>query len=48
MDLEPGSQVLIADGSIVLEVVSTSPKKGTVRAKCLNSAMLGCAGPPRP
>ena len=45
MDLRPGSQVLIADGSIVLEVVSTDPKQGTVRAKCLNSATLGCAGP---
>ena len=43
VDLKPGSQVLIADGSIVLEVISTDPKKGTVRAKCLNSATLGCA-----
>ena len=43
VDLKPGSQVLIADGSIVLEVVSTDPKQGTVRARCLNSATLGCA-----
>ena len=41
MDVQPGSQILIADGSIVLEVVSTDPKKGTVRAKCLNNAKLG-------
>ena len=43
VDVQPGSQILIADGSIVLEVLSTNPKAGTVRAKCLNNATLGCA-----
>ncbi|KAG2438780.1 hypothetical protein HXX76_005322 [Chlamydomonas incerta] len=40
-DVKPGSQILCADGSIVLEVVSTDPAAGTVRARCMNSAMLG-------
>jgi len=40
-DLKPGSQVLCADGSIVLEVISTDPAAGTVRARCKNTAMLG-------
>ena len=43
--MKPGSQILCADGSIVLEVLSTNPKAGTVRAKCLNNATLGCADP---
>ncbi len=41
VDLKPGSQILCADGSIVMEVVSTDPAGGTVRARCLNTAMLG-------
>lgn len=41
VDVQPGSQILIADGSIVLEVLSTDPKAGTVRARCLNNATLG-------
>lgn len=40
-DLKPGSAILCADGSIVMEVVSTDPAAGTVRARCKNSAMLG-------
>ncbi|EFJ41139.1 cytosolic pyruvate kinase [Volvox carteri f. nagariensis] len=40
-DVKPGSQILCADGSIVLEVISTDPAAGTVRARCMNSAMLG-------
>ncbi|BDA42308.1 Pyruvate kinase, cytosolic isozyme [Coccomyxa sp. Obi] len=40
-DVHPGSQILCADGSIVLEVISTDPKAGTVRAKCMNNATLG-------
>jgi pyruvate kinase len=32
---------LCADGSIVLEVISTDPAAGTVRARCRNTAMLG-------
>lgn len=40
-DLKPGSAILCADGSIVMEVVSTDPAKGTVRARCKNTAVLG-------
>jgi pyruvate kinase len=40
-DLRPGSSILCADGSIVLEVISTDPAAGTVRARCKNTAMLG-------
>ncbi|KAK9835247.1 hypothetical protein WJX81_008602 [Elliptochloris bilobata] len=40
-DVKPGSQILCADGSIVLEVLSTNPKAGTVHCKCLNNATLG-------
>ncbi|GLC37228.1 hypothetical protein PLESTB_000993700 [Pleodorina starrii] len=40
-DVKPGSQILCADGSIVLEVISTDPAAGTVRARCMNTAMLG-------
>ena len=42
VDMKPGSQILCADGSIVMEVISTDPKAGTVRVKCLNNATLGC------
>ena len=41
VDMKPGMQILCADGSIVLEVISTNPTAGTVRARCLNNAMLG-------
>ena len=40
-DVKPGSQILCADGSIVLEVLSTNVKAGTVHCKCLNNATLG-------
>jgi pyruvate kinase len=40
-DVKPGSTILCADGSIVLEVVSTNPGAGTVQARCKNTAMLG-------
>lgn len=40
-DVQPGSSILCADGSIVLEVISTDPAAGTVRARCKNTAMLG-------
>ena len=40
-DVRPGSQILCADGSIVLEVVSTDVGAGTVTARCLNNATLG-------
>jgi pyruvate kinase len=39
--VQPGSSILCADGSIVLEVISTDPAAGTVRARCKNTAMLG-------
>eukprot|EP00798_Chlamydomonas_sp_ICE-L_P000272 gene272-1601_t len=39
-DVKPGSQILIADGSIVLEVLTTNPSAGSVRCKCLNIAVL--------
>jgi pyruvate kinase len=42
-DVKKGSQILCADGSIVLEVISTDVKAGTVRARCLNNAVLGWA-----
>ena len=38
-----GSQILCADGSIVLEVLATNPAAGTVRCRCCNNATLGCA-----
>lgn len=41
VDLKPGSQILCADGSIVMEVISTDPAAGTVRARCMNTAVLG-------
>lgn len=40
-DVAPGSTILVADGSISLEVLSTNPAKGTVQARCLNTATLG-------
>jgi pyruvate kinase len=40
-DVKKGSVILVADGSISLEVLSTDPKAGTVQAKCLNTATLG-------
>ncbi len=41
IDVKPGSQILCADGSIVMECISTDPAAGTVRARCLNTAVLG-------
>lgn len=41
VDMKKGMQILCADGSIVLEVVSTDPQAGTVRARCMNNATLG-------
>ena len=40
-DVGPGTTILCADGSIVLEVLSTDKAAGTVRARCMNTAMLG-------
>lgn len=41
VDMKPGMQILCADGSIVLEVISADPNSGTVRARCMNNAVLG-------
>lgn len=41
VDVQPGSQILCADGSIVLEVLKCNPDQGTVRCKCTNNATLG-------
>jgi hypothetical protein len=46
VDMRKGMQILCADGSIVLEVVSTNPSAGTVRARCMNNATLGYPPPP--
>lgn len=43
IDVKVGSQILCADGSIVLEVLETNPKEGTVKCRCCNNASLGCA-----
>lgn len=42
-DVHKGSQILCADGSIVLEVIETDPAAGIVTCKCQNNAKLGCA-----
>lgn len=41
VDVQPGSQILCADGSIVLEVLKCNPDQGTVRCRCTNNATLG-------
>eukprot|EP00208_Stichococcus_sp_RCC1054_P007328 CAMPEP_0206143566 /NCGR_PEP_ID=MMETSP1473-20131121/21028_1 /ASSEMBLY_ACC=CAM_ASM_001109 /TAXON_ID=1461547 /ORGANISM="Stichococcus sp, Strain RCC1054" /LENGTH=509 /DNA_ID=CAMNT_0053539035 /DNA_START=205 /DNA_END=1734 /DNA_ORIENTATION=+ len=40
-DVKKGSQILCADGSIVLEVIDTDPAAGIVTCKCQNNAKLG-------
>ena len=40
-DVEPGKHILIADGSLDLEVLSCDEFSGTVRARCRNSATIG-------
>ena len=40
-DVGPGSQILIADGSIVLVVISCDVEGGTVTCRCQNTATLG-------
>ena len=40
-DVKPGGRILMADGAVLLEVVSTSPEKGEVHCLCLNDAKLG-------
>jgi len=40
-DMRQGSNILMADGSVMLEVISTDTAAGTVRCRCLNNAALG-------
>lgn len=40
-DVKQGSQILCADGSIVLEVLETDPSSGIVTCRCQNNATLG-------
>eukprot|EP00897_Mesotaenium_endlicherianum_P004641 jgi/Mesen1/4204/ME000219S03327 len=40
-DVSPGTNILCADGTITLTVISCDPAAGTVRVKCENTAMLG-------
>jgi pyruvate kinase len=40
-DVLPGNQILIADGSLVLVVLSCDVRAGTVRARCTNTATIG-------
>ncbi|GJP47630.1 hypothetical protein CLOM_g6810 [Closterium sp. NIES-68] len=40
-DVKPGGQILCADGSITLNVLSCNPKEGTVQCRCENTAILG-------
>ncbi len=39
--MRPGCQILIADGSLVLKVLSCDAAGGTVRARCTNTATIG-------
>lgn len=41
-DLKPGSQILCADGSLVLTVIEAIPEKKGCRCKCVNTAAIGC------
>ena len=41
VDLKPGNQILCADGTITLSVLSCDPSAGTVRCRCENTAILG-------
>lgn len=40
-DVKPGGRILMADGAVLLEVVSISQEKGEVHCVCLNDAKLG-------
>lgn len=42
-DLKPGSQILCADGSLVLTVIEAVPEKKGCRCRCVNTAAIGCA-----
>jgi len=40
-DLRPGNKILMADGTLILEVLSCDEAAGTVEARCLNTATIG-------
>eukprot|EP00892_Ulva_mutabilis_P007097 jgi/Ulvmu1/475/UM001_0483.1 len=40
-DVRPGIQILVADGSLVLEVVECLPKESCVKCKAVNTATIG-------
>jgi pyruvate kinase len=42
-DLKVGSQILCADGSLVLEVFEVSPATKSVKARAVNTAAIGYA-----
>jgi hypothetical protein len=42
-DLKQGSQILCADGSLVLEVLEALPAQKCCRCRCVNTAEIGCA-----
>lgn len=39
--VSPGSQILVADGALVMTVLSCDVASGTVKAKCQNTATIG-------
>jgi pyruvate kinase len=41
VDLEPGNVILCSDGTISMTVLECHPKKGMVKCRCENTAMLG-------
>ena len=40
-DVKPGDTILMSDGNVLMEVVKTDVKNGTVLCECLNDATLG-------
>lgn len=44
-DLKPGSQILCADGSLVLRVEECKPAEKCVRCIAVNTATIGCVLP---
>jgi pyruvate kinase len=42
-DVEPGCEILCADGSLVLRVEACEPEKRRVRCRAVNTASIGSA-----
>merc|ERR1719311_1890518 len=40
-DVKPGNKILMADGTLILEVLSCDEAAGTVECTCLNTATIG-------